>query len=148
MLGERVRLVDWSTHAENPEAIGEALLALRMRDGAEVFAGGHTHLLRLPAESFQGAAWALIEAHGVVMPLDVPGDGPVPREDWRECWRHRGHDPVSNHQRVPMTGGPTPPHAPRALSSNPATVFAGLLSCRRQNGRTSWKKRSTDIGSR
>lgn len=120
--GEGVCLVGWSTRAGDPSAIGEALLALRMRDGAEVLASGHTHLLRLPVEAFLEAVWSLIEAHGIVLPLDVPGDGPVDPGDWRECWRHRVMDPVSNHKRVPMTGGLALPHAPRVLSTKPDSV--------------------------
>lgn len=120
--GERVCLVGWSTRAGDPQAIGEALLGLRMRDGAEVLVGGHTHLLRLPVEAFLEAVWALIEAHGIVVPLNVPGDGPIDSTDWRECWRHRVQDPVSNHKRVPMTGGPALPHAHRVLSTNPESV--------------------------
>lgn len=120
--GERVCLVGWSTRAGDPSAIGEALLALRMRDGAEVLAEGKVSLLRLPTDGFLGAVWALIEAHGVVVPLGVPGDGPVDADDWRECWRHRVHDPVSNHHRLPMTGGPPLPHAPQVLSMKPDSV--------------------------
>lgn len=120
--GERVCLVGWSTRAGDPSAIGEALLALRMRDGAEVLAEDQVSLLRLPTDGFPGAVWALIEAHGIVVPLGVPGDGPLDGEDWRECWRHRVQDPVSNHKRVPMTGGAAIPHAPRVLSTNPDSV--------------------------
>ncbi|MEV5118007.1 hypothetical protein [Stenotrophomonas indicatrix] len=119
---ERACLVGWSTRAGDPSAIGEALLTLRMRDGAEVLADGQTSLLRLPTDGFLGALWALIEGHGIVLPLDVPGDGPVDPGDWRECWRHRVMDPVSNHKRVPMTGGPALLHAPRVLSTNPDSV--------------------------
>ncbi|MGQ5314554.1 hypothetical protein ACULMH_13265 [Xanthomonas arboricola pv. corylina] len=115
-------LVGWSARAGDPSAIGEALLALRMRDGAEVLAEGQVSLLRLPTDGFLGAVWALIEGHGIVLPLDVPGDGPVVPGDWRECWRHRVMDPVSNHKRVPMIGGPALPHAPRVLSTNTDSV--------------------------
>jgi len=120
--GERVCLVGWSTRAGDPGALGESLLVLRLRDGAEVLADGQTWLLRLPADAFLAAVWALIEAHGIVVPLGAPGDGPVDAEDWRECWRHRVMDPVSNHKRVPMTGGPALPHAPRVPSTNPDSV--------------------------
>jgi len=120
--GERVCVVGWSTRAGDALALGGALLALRMRDGGEVLAEGHTHLVRLPAGAFLGAVWALIEAHGIIVPLGVPGDGPVDAEDWRECWRHRVHHSVTNHKRVLMTGGPTLPHAPRVLSTNPDSV--------------------------
>ncbi|MFI8718621.1 hypothetical protein ACIGHF_12185 [Stenotrophomonas sp. NPDC077464] len=120
--GERCCLVGWSTRAGDPLALGEALLALRMRDGAEVLAKGQVSLLRLPTEGSLGAVWALIEAHGIVVPLDVPSDGQLNAEDWRECWRHRVQDPVSNHKRVHMTGGQALPHAPRALSTNPDSV--------------------------
>ncbi len=120
--GERVCLVGWSTRAGDPQAIGEALLALRMRDGAEVLASGHTHLLRLPAEAFLAAAWSLIDAHGIVLPMVVAGDSPMAPEDWRECWIHRAMDPRTNHLRVPMTGGPPLPHAPQVLSVKPDTV--------------------------
>lgn len=120
--GERVCLVGWSTRAGDPHAVGEALLALRLRDGAEVLAEGQVSLLRLPTDGFLGAVWALIEAHGVVVPLDAPGAGPVDPGDWRECWRHRVMDPVSNHKRVPMTGGLALPHAPRVLSTKPDSV--------------------------
>ncbi len=120
--GECVCLVGWSTRAGDPGALGESLLALRLRDGAEVLADGQTWLLRLPADAFLAAVWALIEAHGIVVPLGAPGDGPVDTEDWRECWRHRVMGPVSNHKRVPMTGGPALPHAPRVRSTNPDSV--------------------------
>jgi hypothetical protein len=120
--GERVCLVGWSSRAGDPQAIGEALLALRMRDGAEVLAGSEVSLLRLPADGFVGAVWALIEAHGIVVPMGVPGDGPLDAEDWRECWRHRVHDPVSNHHRLPSASGPPLPHAPRELSVKPDSV--------------------------
>ncbi|MEB2183804.1 hypothetical protein VDS28_18830 [Xanthomonas campestris pv. campestris] len=120
--GERVCLMGWSTRAGDPLAIGEALLALRMRDSAEVLGEGQVSLLRLPADGFLGAVWALIEGHGIVLPLDAPGDGPVDVDDWRECWRHRVQDTVSNHKRVPMTGGQALPHAPRVLSKNPDSV--------------------------
>lgn len=120
--GERVGLVGWSTRSGDALALSEALLALRMRDGGEVLAEGQLTLLRLPTDGFLGAVWALIEAHGIVIPLDVSGDGPVDVVDWRECWRHRVMDPVSNHNRVPMTGGPALPHAPRVLSTNPDSV--------------------------
>lgn len=119
---ERWCLVGWSTRAGDPLALGEALLALRMRDGAEVLAKGQVSLLRLPTEGFLGAVWALIEGHGIVLPLDVPGDGPVGPGDWRECWRHRVMDAVTNHKRVPMTGGAALPHASRVLSTNPDSV--------------------------
>ncbi|HFF6201598.1 TPA: hypothetical protein ACGCGR_000231 [Stenotrophomonas maltophilia] len=120
--GERVCLVGWSTRAGDPSAVGEALLALRLRDGAEVLAQGQASLLRLPVDAFLGAVWALIEAHGLVVELDVPGGGPLDVNDWRECWRHRVQDPVSNHKRIPMTGGPAQPHASRVLSTNPDSV--------------------------
>lgn len=120
--GERCGLVGWSTRAGDPHAIGEALLALRLRDGAEVLAEGQVSFLRLPVDGFLRAVWALIGAHGIVVPLGVPGDGPLDGEDWRECWRHRVQDPVSNHKRMPMTGGPAPLHALRVLSTNPDSV--------------------------
>ncbi|WOB27760.1 MULTISPECIES: hypothetical protein [Xanthomonas] len=120
--GERACLVGWSTRAGDDQAVGESKLALRMRDGAEVLAEGQVTLLRVPVSRFLPAVWALIEAHGIVVELDVPGDGPVDVDDWRECWRHRVQDPVSNHKRVPMTGGPALPHAPRVLSTNPDSV--------------------------
>ncbi|CAO3301883.1 MULTISPECIES: hypothetical protein [Stenotrophomonas maltophilia group] len=131
--GERVGLLGWSTRSGDPLALSEALLALRMRDGGEVLAEGQVTLLRLPVDAFLRAVWALIEAHGIVVPLDVPGDGPLDADDWRECWRHRVMDPVSNHRRVPMTGGPALPHAPRVLSSNPDSVrrLAQLQAARR-----------------
>ncbi|UKE46238.1 hypothetical protein [Xanthomonas cerealis] len=120
--GERICLVGWSRRAGDGLALSEALLAMRLRDGGEVLAEGHTYLLRLPVEAFLDAVWALIDAHGIVVPLNVTGDGPVDGRDWRECWRYRVHDPVSNHQRLPMTGGPPLPHAPRALSTKPDSV--------------------------
>jgi len=120
--GERMCLVGWSTRGGDALALSEALLVLRLRDGAEVLAEGQTCLLRLPIDGFLGAVWALIEAHGVVVSLDVPGDGRLDADDWRECWRHRVQDPVSNHKRVSMTGGPALPHAPRVLSANPDSV--------------------------
>ncbi|WP_421568922.1 HNH endonuclease [Stenotrophomonas sp. PD6] len=120
--GESVGLVGWSTRAGDPHAVGEALLALRLRDGAEVLAEGHVTLLRLPADAFLGAVWALIEAHGIVVEMDVPGGGPLDVEDWRECWRHRAMDPVTNQKRIPMTGGKALRHAPRLLSTNPDSV--------------------------
>jgi hypothetical protein len=120
--GERCCLVGWSTRAGDPLAIGEALLALRMRDGAEVLAQNKVSLLRLPVDGFLRAVWALVESHGIVVPMDLPSDGPVDAEDWRECWRHRVMDPVSNHKRVPMTGSQALPHAPRVLSTNPDSV--------------------------
>jgi len=53
----------------------------------------------------------------------LPGDdGPVDIEDWRECWRYRVMDPVTNHKPVSMTGGPPLPHTPRVLSTNPDSV--------------------------
>ncbi len=133
--GERCCLVGWSTRAGDPTAIGEVLLALRMRDGAEVLAEGQVSLLRLPPDGFLGAVWALIEAHGIVVPLGVPGGGPLDGEDWRECWRHRVQDPVSNHKRVPMTGGLALPHAPRVLSTKPDSVrrLAQLRAARRED---------------
>ncbi|WP_435815240.1 hypothetical protein ACLMM6_04940 [Xanthomonas campestris pv. incanae] len=120
--GGNVCLVGWSTRAGDGLALGEALLALRLRDGAEVLADGQVSLLRLPVSGFLGAVWALIEAHGIVVPLDVQGDGPVDCEDWRESWRHRAMDPATNHKRVPMTGGPALSHAPRVLSTNRDSV--------------------------
>ncbi|CEE79056.1 hypothetical protein LN96_14780 [Xanthomonas citri pv. citri] len=120
--GERVALVGWSTRSGDALALSEALLALRLRDGGEVLAEGQVALLRLPANGFLGAVWALIEAHGIVVPLEVPGGDQVDDDDWQECWRHRVMDPVSNHKRVPMTGGPALPHAPRVLSTNPDSV--------------------------
>jgi len=133
--GERVCVVGWNTRAGDALALGEALLALRMRDGGEVLAVGHTHLVRLPAGAFLGAMWALIESHGIVVPLNVPDDGSVDSDDWRECWRHRVMDPVTNHKRVLMTGGPTLPHAPRVLSTNPDSVrrLAQLQAAKRED---------------
>jgi len=120
--GERVGLVGWSTRSGDALALSEALLALRLRDGGEVLAEGQVILLRVPPDAFLGAVWALIEAHGIVVELDVPGGGPLDVGDWRECWRHRVMDPVSNHKRVPMTGGQALPHAPRTLSTNPDSI--------------------------
>lgn len=120
--GERVGWVGWSTRSGDALALSETLLALRMRDGGEVLAEGQVTLLRLPVDAFLRAVWALIEAHGIVVPLDVPGDGPLDADDWRECWRHRVMDPASNHKRVPMTEGQALPHAPRVLSTNPDSV--------------------------
>ncbi|EKT4094962.1 hypothetical protein QEG23_004540 [Stenotrophomonas maltophilia] len=120
--GERVCMVGWNSRSGDALALSETLLALRLRDGGEVLAEGQVALLRLPANGFLGAVWALIEAHGIVVPLEVPGGGQVDDDDWRECWRHRVMDPVSNHKRVPMTGGPALPHAPRVLSTNPDSV--------------------------
>ncbi|HGM5039265.1 TPA: hypothetical protein ACKPZ9_000818 [Stenotrophomonas maltophilia] len=130
---ERVCLVGWSTRSGDVLALSEALLALRMRDGGEVLAEDQVTLLRLPVDAFLGTVWALIEAHGIVVPLEVPGGGPLDVGDWRECWRHRVMDPVSNHKRVPMTGGPALPHAPRVLSTNPDSVrrLAQLQAARR-----------------
>lgn len=131
--GERVGLVGWSTRSGDALALSEALLALRMRDGGEVVAEGQVTLLRLPVDAFLRAVWALIEAHGIVVPLDVPSDGPLNADDWRECWRHRVMDPVSNHKRVPMTSSQALPHAPRVLSTNPDSVrrLAQLRAARR-----------------
>jgi len=44
-------------------------------------------------------------------------------------------DPVSNHKRVPMTGGPALPHAPRLLSKKPDSVrrLAQLQAAKRAN---------------
>jgi len=121
--GERVCLVGWSTRSGDALALSEALLALRMRDGAEVLTEGQVTLLRVPVDGFLTAVWSLIEDHGLVVELDVLGGGPLDANDWRECWRHRAMDPVTNHKRVPpMTGGPSLPHAPRVLSSNPDSV--------------------------
>ncbi|EKT4084514.1 HNH endonuclease [Stenotrophomonas maltophilia] len=120
--GERVGLVGWSTRSGDALALSEALLALRMRDGAEVLAEGQVTLLRVPADAFLRAVWSLIEDHGIVVQLDVPGGGPLDANEWRECWRHRVMDPVSNHKRVPMAGGPSLPHAPKVLSTNPDSV--------------------------
>jgi hypothetical protein len=120
--GERVCLVGWNIRAGDPSAVGEALLALRMRDGAEVLAEGQATLLRLPADGFLGAVWSLIEDHGIVVGLDVPGGCPLDANDWRECWHHRVHDVVSNQKRVPMTGGKALPHAPKVLSTKPDSV--------------------------
>lgn len=120
--GERVCLVGWSNRAGDPHAVGEALLALRLRDGAEVLAEGQVTLLRLPVDAFLGAVWALIEAHGIVVPLDLPGGSPLYADDWRECWRHLVMDPVSNQKRIPMTGGAPLPHAPQVLSTKPDSV--------------------------
>ncbi len=86
----------------------------------EVLAEGQVTLLRVPVDAFLRAVWSLIEDHGIVVQLDVPG-GPLDANEWRECWRHRVMDPVSN-QRVPMTGGPLLPHAPKVLSTNPDSV--------------------------
>ncbi|MGE8228644.1 hypothetical protein [Stenotrophomonas hibiscicola] len=112
--------------------MGEALLALRLRDGGEVLAEGQVTLLRVPVDAFLGALWALIEAHGIVVELDVLG-GALDVEDWRECWRHRVMVPVSNHKRVPMTGGQELPHAPKVLSAKPDSVrrLAQLQAARR-----------------
>ncbi len=120
--GERVCLVGWSTRAGDPLALGESHLALRFRDGGEVLIEGQTTLIRLPAEGFLDTLWRLIETHGIVVPMDVPGDGPVDSGDWRECWIHRAMDPRTNHQRVPMAGGPPLPHAPRVLSAKPDSI--------------------------
>jgi len=133
--GERVCLVGWSTRAGDPHAVGEALLALRLRDGAEVLAEGQVSLLRLPTEGFLGAVWPLIEAHGLVVAMNVPGGGPLDAGDWQECWLHRVLDTVSNHRRVPMTGGPALPHAPRVLSTRPDSVrrLAQLQAVKRED---------------
>lgn len=120
--GERAGLVGWSTRAGDVFALSEALLALRLRDRGEVLAEGQVTLLRVPVEAFLRAVWSLIEDHGIVIELDVPGGGPLNVDDWRECWRHRVMDPVSNHKRVPMAGGPPLPHASRVLSTNPDSV--------------------------
>ncbi|ELC7321831.1 MULTISPECIES: HNH endonuclease [Stenotrophomonas] len=122
MDGESLGLVGWSTRSGDALALSEALLALRMRDGGEVLAEGQVTLLRVPVDAFLRAVWSLIEDHGIVVQLDVPGGGPLDANEWRECWRHRVMDPVSNHKRVPMTGGPLLPHAPKVLSTNPDSV--------------------------
>jgi len=131
--GARVGLVGWSPRSGDALALSEALLALRMRDGAEVLAEGQVTLLRVPVDAFLRAVWSLIEDHGIVVPLDVPSDGPLNADDWRECWRHRVMDPVSNHKRVPMTSSQALPHAPRVLSTNPDSVrrLAQLRAARR-----------------
>ncbi|MEA9920784.1 hypothetical protein ABQZ99_013670 [Xanthomonas hortorum pv. vitians] len=131
--GARVCLVGWSTRAGDPLALGESLLALRFRDGGEVLVEGQTTLIRVPAEGFLDAVWRLIEAHGIVVPMDVLGDVPVDPGDWRECWRHRVMDPVSNHKRVSMIGGDALPHSPRVLSTKPESIrrLAQLQASRR-----------------
>lgn len=131
---EHVCLVGWSTRAGDDQALGESKLALRMRDGAEVLAEGQVTLLRVPASEFLAAVWSLIEVHGLVVPMNVSGDAPLDSEDWRECWRHRVTDPASNHHRVPMTGGPALPPAPRMLSINPDSVrrLAQLQAAKRE----------------
>lgn len=135
MDGERVGLVGWSTRSGDALALSEALLALRMRDGGEVLAEGQVTLLRLPVDAFLRAVWALIESHGIVVPLDVPGGGPLDVDDWRECWHHRVMDPVSNHKRVPMAGGLALPYAPRVLSTNRDSVrrLAQLQAAKRED---------------
>ncbi|WP_313318657.1 hypothetical protein [Stenotrophomonas sp.] len=120
--GERVCLVGWSTRAGDPLSLAESLLALRFRDGGEVLVEGQTTLIRVPAEGFLDAVWRLIEGHGIVVELDVPGGCPLDANDWRECWRHRVHDAVSNQKRVPMTGGKALSHAPKVLSTKPDSV--------------------------
>lgn len=120
--GARVCLVGWSTRAGDPVALGESLLALRFGDGGEVLVEGQTTLVRVPAEGFLDAVWRLIEAHGIIVPLNLPGEAPMDATDWRECWRHHVQDPVSNHKRVPMIGGPAPPHALRVPSTSPDSV--------------------------
>lgn len=93
-------------------------------------------LLRVSTDGFLQAVWLLIEAHGVVDPMNVPGDGPLDVQDWRECWRHRVQDPASNHKRVPMSGGRTLSHAPpRVLSTNPdsARRLAQLQAAKRED---------------
>jgi hypothetical protein len=120
--GERVCLVGWNSRSGDALALSETLLALRMKDGGEVLAEGQVDLLRLPVNAFLRAVWSLIEAHGIVVELDVPGGRPLNVQDWRECWRHRAMDPVTNNKRVPMTGWKTLPHAPKVLSTNPDSV--------------------------
>ncbi|MBA0223707.1 hypothetical protein D7U74_19385 [Stenotrophomonas maltophilia] len=132
--GERVCLVGWSTRSGDALALSEALLALRMRDGAEVLTEGQVTLLRVPVDGFLTAVWSLIEDHGLVVELDVLGGGPLDANDWRECWRHRAMDPVTNHKRVPpMTGGPSLPHAPKVPSTKPdsARRLAQLQAAKR-----------------
>ncbi|MEL3952899.1 superinfection immunity protein [Stenotrophomonas bentonitica] len=85
---------------------------------AEALAEGDTHLLRLPPRPSWGrmgtdrGAW------------DRRADGRARRwfdqlNDWRDCWRHRVNDPVSNHKRGPTSDGPA---LPRAQSTNPDSV--------------------------
>lgn len=120
--GERVCLIGWSTRAGDPLALGESLLELRIRDGGEVLVEGQTTLIRVPAEGFLEAVWRLIEAHGILVLMDLPGVDWGAGDDWRECWRHRVQDLVSNHHRVPVAGGAPVPHAPRVLSTKPDSV--------------------------
>ena len=112
--GERVCLVGWSTRSGDALALSEALLALRLRDGARCWQRAKWPFCGFRQTGSWGP-WALIEAHGIVVPLEVPGGGQVDDDDWRECWRHRVMDPVSNHKRVPMTGGPACLMPPRAV---------------------------------
>jgi len=120
--GKRVCLVGWGSRAGDDLALSEVLLALRLRDGAEVLAAGRIHLLRLPTDGFLGAVWGLIETHGIVVPLDLIGNAALDTDDWRECWRHRACGLRRNHQRVTMIGAPPLPYAPRTLSNNPDSI--------------------------
>lgn len=122
MDGDRVCLIGWGVRAGDPLSTSEALLSLRLRDGAEVLAQGQGTLLRLPVTGFYAAVWSLIEAHGLVIPMTAAKNDPMGTDDWRECWRHRAHDLASNHRRVPVHGGAPVPSAPRVLSSNPDSV--------------------------
>ncbi len=143
---DRVCLAGWSTQSGDALALSEALLALRLRDGSEVLAEGQVSLLGLPADGVLGAVWALVKADGIVVELDVPGDGPVDDGEWRECWRHRVMDPVSDHKRVPVTGDQALPHAPPTVCSLLIRIqFAGWPSCRPQSERTAWRKPSIGI---
>lgn len=135
--GENVCLIGWSTRAGDPLALGESLLELRFRDGGEVLVEGQTTLIRVPAEGFLEAVWRLIEAHGILVRMDVPGVDWGAGDDWRECWRHRVQDLVSNHHRVPMAGGAPLPHAPLSLSTKPDSVrrLAQLQASKREDRR-------------
>lgn len=139
-------LVGWSTRSGDALALSEALLALRLRDRGEVLAEGQVSLLGLPADGVLGAVWALVKAYGIVVELDVPGDGPVDDGEWRECWRHGVMDPVSDHKQVPVTGGQALPHAPPPVCSLLIRIqFAGWPSCRPQSERTGRRKPSIGI---
>ncbi|MDQ1109297.1 hypothetical protein QE424_002456 [Stenotrophomonas rhizophila] len=117
--GEPVCLAGWSTRAGDCLALSEDLLALRLWDGGEMLAEAQVSLLRLPADKFPRAVWALIEAHGIVLELDVPGNGPMTMTG---VLASPGHGPSEQPQAGSGDRRPGAASRPHVHSTNPDSV--------------------------
>lgn len=86
--GSSRSFIGWTTRNGGKEAMTLAAVVLRFSCQAVTVSTGRVVLYELPSEHFLDAIWTLIEHHGLIKKLEVPGLDPAPfdPENWQHHW--------------------------------------------------------------